>query len=86
VAQAQHGSAPDIAGRNIANPSSLIGSAAMLLAWLGERRGDKKLERAAQAIEAALDRVIAKPEWRTPDLGGKLGTEAFGQRVAQAVE
>ena len=40
VAQAQHGSAPDIAGKNIANPASLIGSAAMLLAWLGERRSD----------------------------------------------
>jgi isocitrate/isopropylmalate dehydrogenase len=86
VAQAQHGSAPDIAGKNIANPSSLIGSAAMLLAWLGERRGDEKLTRAAQAIEAALDRVIAKKEWRTPDLGGPLGTDTFGLRVAQAVE
>ena len=43
VAQAQHGSAPDIAGKNIANPSSLIGSAAMLLAWLGERRRDDRL-------------------------------------------
>ena len=40
VAQAQHGSAPDIAGKNVANPASLIGSAAMLLAWLGERRKD----------------------------------------------
>jgi len=86
VAQAQHGSAPDIAGKNMANPSSLIGSAAMLLAWLGERRGDDKLMRAAKAIEAALDRVIAKPEWRTPDMGGPLGTDAFGQRVAQAVK
>ena len=86
VAQAQHGSAPDIAGKNIANPASLIGSAAMLLAWLGERRGDDKFVRAAQAIEAALDRVIAQPDGRTPDMGGKLGTDAFGQRVAQAVE
>jgi 3-isopropylmalate dehydrogenase len=86
VAQAQHGSAPDIAGKNIANPSSLIGSAAMLLAWLGERRGDEKFNAAAQAIDAALDRVIAKKDGRTPDLGGKLGTDAFGQRVAQAVE
>jgi isocitrate/isopropylmalate dehydrogenase len=85
VAQAQHGSAPDIAGKNIANPASLIGSAAMLLAWLGERRGDDKFVRAAQAIEAALDRVIAQPDGRTPDMGGKLGTDAFGQRVAQAV-
>jgi isocitrate/isopropylmalate dehydrogenase len=85
VAQAQHGSAPDIAGKNIANPSSLIGSAAMLLAWLGERRGDDKLVRAAQAIEAALDRSIADPQSRTPDLGGPLGTDAFGQRVAAAL-
>ncbi len=86
VAQAQHGSAPDIAGKNIANPSSLIGSAAMLLAWLGERRGEKKLADAARAIEAALDRVIAKQEWRTPDLGGPLGTDAFGARVAATLE
>jgi 3-isopropylmalate dehydrogenase len=41
--------------------------------------------RAAGLIERALDRVIAKPEWRTPDLGGPLGTQAFGQRVAAAV-
>ena len=86
MAQAQHGSAPDIAGKNIANPSALIGSAAMLLAWLGERRKDEKLVRAARAIEAALDRVIAKPEWRTPDLGGPLGTDAFGEKVAREVE
>ena len=76
VAQAQHGSAPDIAGKNVANPSSLIGSAAMLLAWLGERRKDDKLVRAAAAIEAALDRVIADPKTRTPDMGGTLGTDA----------
>ena len=85
VAQAQHGSAPDIAGKNVANPASLIGSAAMLLAWLGERRGDDKLVRAAATIEAALDHVIAEPAGRTPDMGGKLGTDAFGKRVAEAV-
>jgi isocitrate dehydrogenase (NAD+) len=85
VAQAQHGSAPDIAGKNIANPSSLIGSAAMLLAWLGERRNDEKLARAAAAIEAALDKTIADPHTRTPDLGGKLGTDKFGETVAKAV-
>jgi 3-isopropylmalate dehydrogenase len=85
VAQAQHGSAPDIAGKNVANPSSLIGSAAMLLAWIGERRGDDALGDAAQAIEAALDRVIADPKTRTPDMGGALGTDAFGAAVARAV-
>ncbi len=60
MAQAQHGSAPDIAGRNVANPASLIGSAAMLLLWLGERRGDARLAQASQAIEAALDASLPR--------------------------
>jgi isocitrate/isopropylmalate dehydrogenase len=85
VAQAQHGSAPDIAGKKVANPSSLIGSAAMLLAWLGERRGDDKLVKAAQRIETALDKVIADPATRTADIGGTLGTDTFADKVAQAV-
>src|SRR5690349_17967066 len=85
VAQAQHGSAPDIAGKDLANPASLIGSAAMLIAWLGERRGEERLRLAADAIEAALDRAIAEPKWRTRDLGGPLGTSAFGERVAALV-
>jgi 3-isopropylmalate dehydrogenase len=85
VAQAQHGSAPDIANQDRANPASLIGSAAMLLAWLGERRKDERLTQAASAIEAALDRAIATPQWRTRDLGGPLGTKAFGERVAALV-
>jgi isocitrate/isopropylmalate dehydrogenase len=86
LAQAQHGSAPDIAGKDMANPSSLIGSAAMLLGWLAERHGDERCARAAGAIERALDQVIAKPEWRTADLGGPLGTKAFAERVAAAVK
>jgi 3-isopropylmalate dehydrogenase len=81
MAQAQHGSAPDIAGQDKANPSSLIGSAAMLLAWLGERRDDARLLQAAQGIERALDAVIAVPQWRTGDLGGPPGTKAFGAKV-----
>ncbi|BAT61554.1 homoisocitrate dehydrogenase [Variibacter gotjawalensis] len=86
VAQAQHGSAPDIAGQDRANPSSLIGSAAMLFAWLGEKRNDDRLTRAAEIIEAALDAAIAKPEWRTGDLGGPLGTQAFADRVGALVD
>jgi len=85
VAQAQHGSAPDIAGQDRANPASLIGSVAMLLAWLGERRNDDRLTRAAASIEDALERAIASPPWRTGDLGGPLGTKAFGERVAALV-
>ena len=83
MAQAQHGSAPDIAGQDKANPTSLIGSAAMLLAWLGARRDDARLTQAAEGIERALDAVIAVPECRTGDLGGPLGTRAFGERVAE---
>jgi 3-isopropylmalate dehydrogenase len=82
VAQAQHGSAPDLAGQDRANPSSLIGSAAMLLEWLGERAQNDALIRAGKAIELALEHAIADPASRTPDLGGPLGTKAFGERVA----
>ncbi|HEY6258687.1 MAG TPA: isocitrate/isopropylmalate family dehydrogenase [Xanthobacteraceae bacterium] len=82
VAQAQHGSAPDIAGQDRANPASLIGSAAMLLEWIGGRRQDDRFTRAAAAIEDALERAIADPASRTGDLGGPLGTKAFGERIA----
>ena len=85
AAQAQHGSAPDIAGRNIANPTSLILSAAMLLAWLAKRRDDGRLADAARAIDRAVDRVLADPAGRTADLGGPLGTDAFAGTVAAAI-
>jgi isocitrate/isopropylmalate dehydrogenase len=71
VAQAQHGSAPDIAGADRANPTSLVGSAAMLLAWLGERRQDQQLTRAAAAIDDALEQAIADPKSRTAELAGR---------------
>ena len=85
VAQAQHGSAPDIAAQDKANPASLIGSAAMLLQWLSERRGSPSLLDAARSIENALDAVIATPSGRTADMGGVLGTRAFAQRVSEAL-
>jgi 3-isopropylmalate dehydrogenase len=82
AAQAQHGSAPDIAGQDRANPTSLILSAGMLLDWLGERRGEAKLRAAATSIAAAVDDVLAEPAKRTADLGGQLGTRAFASAVA----
>ena len=86
IAQPQHGSAPDIAGKDIiANPASLIGSLAMLLAWLGERRSEPPLDQVAQAIERALNTAIGSPETRTADLGGNLGTRAFGKCVAAMI-
>jgi 3-isopropylmalate dehydrogenase len=85
VAQAQHGSAPDIAGQDRANPTSLILSAGMLLAWLGERRGNAALTQAAACIADAVDTVLAQPHLRTADLGGPLGTQGFGRAVAQVI-
>jgi len=81
VAQAQHGSAPDIAGRDLANPTSLIESAAMLLAWLEERGRGKKFAAASRRIISAVDAAIAVPQHRTRDLGGPLGTKAFTAHV-----
>jgi isocitrate/isopropylmalate dehydrogenase len=85
AAQAQHGSAPDIAGKDRANPTSLILSAAMLLEWIGEKRKNKACAEAGVAIDRAVDSVLEKPEKRTADLGGKLGTRAFGEAVAAAL-
>ena len=85
LAQAQHGSAPDIAGKGIANPSSLILSSAMLLDWLGTRRGVRALNEAGAAIERAVDAVLAVPEKRTRDLGGTAGTSDFAASVADAL-
>jgi 3-isopropylmalate dehydrogenase len=86
VAQAQHGSAPDIAGQDRANPTSLILSAAMLLEWLGRRHNNAALSKAAQKIDAAIDSVVKDTATRTPDLGGKLGTRAFAQVVADKLD
>jgi 3-isopropylmalate dehydrogenase len=82
VAQAQHGSAPDIAGQDRANPTSLILSAAMLLEWLARRHNRPEFAKAAQAIDAAIDSAIKDPASRTRDLGGKLGTQEFAKNVA----
>jgi 3-isopropylmalate dehydrogenase len=81
MAQAQHGSAPDIAGRDRANPASLIASASMLLGWLGIRHERPAFVAAHHAIDAALDTLIADPARRTADLGGTLGTAAFENAV-----
>lgn len=82
-AQAQHGSAPDIEGQDKANPTSLILSIAMLLTWLGEKHGRDDLHKAAQAIDAAVDSALGSNETRTADLGGILGTKAFGEHVVR---
>ena len=73
-----HGSAPDIAGKGIANPLGAISSTAMMLVHLGE-------ERAAQSIERAVERVVNAREV-TKDLGGTLTTRECGQHVVDAIQ
>lgn len=86
VAQAQHGSAPDIAGLDIANPASLIGSVSMLFRWLGTARSDPALDAIAQTIDDALQTALADPHTRTRDLGGPLTTRDFADTVIRSLE
>lgn len=77
MGQAAHGSAPDIAGQDIANPVSLLLSGAMLLNWHGQRKGQRNFVEAAAAMERAIAASIQSGEC-TRDVGGKLGTKAAG--------
>jgi len=85
MAQATHGSAPDIAGRNIANPYAMIMSAQMLLAWLGRKRGEPAAVEAARLIERAVDRTMSAMEHLTPDLGGRASTSDMGDAIVAAL-
>lgn len=78
LAQAQHGSAPDIAGQDKANPTSLILSAEMLLRHHGETR-------AADLIRTTVGEALTRPETRTGDLGGTMGTVAFIQHLTTQI-
>lgn len=73
-----HGSAPDIAGRGIANPIGQIWSGAMMLDHLG-------CPEAGQAVERAIEKVLEDPSLRTRDMGGKATTAEMGKAIAEAV-
>ncbi|NQV82390.1 MAG: isocitrate/isopropylmalate dehydrogenase family protein, partial [Rhodospirillales bacterium] len=85
VAQAAHGSAPDIAGQGIGNPVALMNSASMLLDWLGARFERSDLIDAAKRFDAAIDRVLEDPANHTPDLGGSARTTDVGEAVAAEI-
>jgi isocitrate dehydrogenase (NAD+) len=78
IFEAVHGTAPDIAGKGLANPTALLLSAVMMLRHLGE-------EYAASRIEAALHKVLAGREKTTPDLGGKASTTEFTAAIIAAL-
>ncbi|MCX6546069.1 MAG: isocitrate dehydrogenase (NAD(+)) [Acidobacteria bacterium] len=79
VFEAVHGTAPDIAGKNLANPMALLLSAVMMLRHIGES------ER-AEAVTQALTRVVADPRTRTRDLGGTATTTEFTEAVCRDIE
>jgi isocitrate dehydrogenase (NAD+) len=78
VFEAVHGSAPDIAGKNIANPTALLLSAVLMLRHLGERA-------AADSVMSGLGRVLADGTYRTKDLGGNASTSEFATAVSRAM-
>ncbi|MFZ5634279.1 MAG: isocitrate/isopropylmalate dehydrogenase family protein [Bacillota bacterium] len=85
MAQATHGSAPDIAGKHIANPYALIMSGQMMLSWLGNKKGDRGAVQAAGDIELGAAKVLHDLTAVTPDLGGKASTEEMGEAVCLAI-
>jgi 3-isopropylmalate dehydrogenase len=85
MAQATHGSAPDIAGRNIANPYAMVMSGQMLLGWLGRKHNEPKAVDAAARIAAAVETVVADGKHLTRDLGGAASTAAMGDAIAAAI-
>jgi 3-isopropylmalate dehydrogenase len=83
--QSAHGSAPDIAGKDIANPIATILSAAMLLDWLGDTRGDSSALDGGRLIRDAVDHVLEKKEVRTPDIGGSSRCTDMGDTIAAKI-
>jgi 3-isopropylmalate dehydrogenase len=81
----RRGSAPDIAGRGIANPYAVIMSGQMLLAWLGRKHNEPRAVAAADPIQAAVDDVIVQAKALTGNLGGKASTKDMGDAIAAAV-
>lgn len=86
MAQATHGSAPDIAGKHIANPYAMVMSGQMMLSWLGNQKKDTEAVQAAQDIQTAMDKVLAELKCVTPDLGGNSSTEQMGEAICQAID
>lgn len=82
MAQAAHGSAPDIAGQGIANPIGMIRSTAMLMDWLGEKHGDERLSKVARLVEDSLLATL-EAGIRTRDVGGSAGTAAFASAMLE---
>jgi len=84
VFEAVHGSAPDIAGRGVANPLALIMSAVMMLNHIADTRGDETCRASAVRIREAYNQALADGQ-KTRDLGGTLDTEGFASAVIERI-
>ncbi len=84
VFQPAHGTAPDIAGKGIANPIAAILSAGMMLEWLGDRHQDQGLTQAGIRIESAVEAVMSEGKCLPVDQGGSASTTEVGDAVARA--
>jgi 3-isopropylmalate dehydrogenase len=86
MAQATHGSAPDIAGRGIANPYAMIESTRMMFDWLGHSRGNDGAVRMAASMSRATTAALADAQARTGDIRGKGNTASFTQAVLRNLQ
>jgi isocitrate dehydrogenase (NAD+) len=85
VFEAVHGSAPDIAGKGVANPLALLMSSVMMLNYLADTRADESCRKCAEKIRLAYDLALADG-CKTRDLGGELGTLQFSDAVIDRLE
>jgi 3-isopropylmalate dehydrogenase len=85
MAQATHGSAPDISGRNVANPYAMIMSGQMLMGWLGRKHKNAQASAAAELMTKAVTKIIAGGKTLTRDLGGSASTTKMGDAIAAAL-
>jgi len=83
MAQATHGSAPDIAGKHIANPYAMIMSGKMMIEWLGMRHMDNSMIACARDIDLAISDVLNELKDVTADLGGRATTEQMGVAICR---
>ena len=81
VFQPCHGSAPDITGQGLANPTAMFLSAAMMLEWLGDTHENPQCGKAAELISKAVDSAFADGTLLPAELGGEAGTRAITERV-----
>ena len=86
MAQATHGSAPDIAGKHIANPYAMIMSTQMMISWLGNKKNDPQAIQASRDIDFGVNQVLEEKEKITPDLGGESRTEEMGKAICKSIK